>query len=122
MTVEKVGDGPDIVRPAGVLMLDEKLFVVAVSALGALGPKVDAIIDAIAECWFQRRQSGWRGSRSVGRGDGRCGSRVLGRWPRVCGQRQWWGARAAGTTVKLPQITDTVGLPVGGCGVDGGQY
>jgi hypothetical protein len=32
MTVEKVGDGPDIVRPAGVLMPDEKLFVVAVSA------------------------------------------------------------------------------------------
>ena len=41
-------------RPAGVLMPDEKLFVVAVSALGALGPKVDALIDAIAECWFQR--------------------------------------------------------------------
>ena len=54
MTVEKVGDGPDIVRPAGVLMPDEKLFVVAVSALGALGPKVEALIDAIAECWFQR--------------------------------------------------------------------
>ena len=54
MTVEKVGDGPDIVRPAGVLMPDEKLFVVAVSALGAFGPKVDALIDAIAECWFQR--------------------------------------------------------------------
>ncbi len=29
--------------------------------------------------------------------------------------------RAAGTTVKLPQNTDTFGLPVGGCGVDGGQ-
>ncbi len=120
MTVEKVGDGPDIVRPAGVLMLDEKLFVVAVSALGALGPKVDAIIDAIAECWFQRRQSGWRGSRSVGRGDGCCGSRVLGRC--AYGQRKWWGARAAGTTDKSPQNTDTVGLPLGCCGADGGQY
>ena len=32
------------------------------------------------------------------------------------------GARAAGTTVKLPQNTDTVGLPLGGCEVDGGQY
>ena len=124
MTVERIVGGPDIVRPAGVLMPDEKLFVVAVSALGALGPKVDALIDAIAECWFQRgaASSGWRGSRSVGRGDGRCGNRVLGRWPRVCGQRKWWGARAAGTTVKLPQNTDTVGLPLGGCGVDGGQY
>ena len=39
MTVEKIVDGPDIVRPAGVLMPDEKLFVVAVSALGALGRK-----------------------------------------------------------------------------------
>ena len=54
MTVEKIVGGPDIVRPAGVLMPDEKLFVVAVSALGAFGPKVDALIDAIAECWFQR--------------------------------------------------------------------
>ena len=35
-------------------MPDEKLFVVAVSALGAFGPKVDALIDAIAECCFQR--------------------------------------------------------------------
>ena len=54
MTVEKIVGGPDTVRPAGVLMPDEKLFVVAVSALGAFGPKVDALIDAIAECWFQR--------------------------------------------------------------------
>jgi len=54
MTVEKNVGGSDIVRPAGVLMLDEKLFVVAVSALGAFGPKVDALIEAIAECWFQR--------------------------------------------------------------------
>ena len=34
MTVEKNVGGSDIVRPAGVLMPDEKLFVVAVSALG----------------------------------------------------------------------------------------
>ena len=102
-------------------MPDEKLFVVAVSALGALGPKVDALIDAIAECWFQRGAASSVGMARISI-DGRCGSRVLGRWPRVCGQRKWWGARAAGTTVKLPQNTDTVGLPLGGCGVDGGQY
>ncbi len=40
MIVENIVSGPDIVRPAGVLMPDEKLFVVAVSALGAFGPKV----------------------------------------------------------------------------------
>ena len=106
-------------------MPDERLFVVAVSALGAFGPKVDALIDAIAECWFQR-------GRSVVSRDGEdLDSPVVemglmevvcwGQWPRVCGRRQWWGARAAGTPAKLPQATDTVGLLLGCCGVAGNR-
>ena len=100
MTVEKNVGGSDIVRPEHS------------------GRKWMRSLKQSRSAGFsggQRRQSGWRGSRFAGRGDGRCGSRVLGQWPRVCGRRQWWGARAAGTTAKLPQATDTVGLLLG-CG------
>ena len=94
-------------------MPDEKLFVVAVSALGAFGPKVDALIDAIAECWFQRGAASSVGMARISI----CRSWRWSLWKSCVGavatrMRQWWGARPAETAAKLPQATDTVGLPV----------
>ena len=53
-TMERRDGVPDVLRPGGVLLPDEKLFIVSVSALGALGANVSGLMDAMAECWKKR--------------------------------------------------------------------